>query len=372
MPDSIITRSAIERLRCFPAGDERANAGETVDTIIDVIDDCFGTMATLWQQGNYAHIVKECDALPLYCLCDIRICVYYLYSLWRTQKNNPFSQSLIILTKVIKYQHQTYIAERDTKNCLTQSKVLSNSVGLFFRKTLKLLESSSVRINPDDEDIAQVLSALADLQQLLQAENIFLDEDVDASRITITKYFSNIQDQLGKVLTDNSSMSNAESDSSDIEDEQAPPPSTRHARECQQLIELPSLNPSYPLQCLFKKIRALETLIENQQDLKAAIVLADIQTELDNFNPLVYLPEYFGGFAGLRAKYAGQLEPYFSHHKTYQWQVLHDYYRADIAAFTASTSENPNIASADPMSNRYQNYSGDAFEQAYTEPEYDE
>lgn len=372
MPDSTITGSAIERLRCFPAEDERANVGETVDTIIDIIDDCFGTMATLWQQGNYEHIVKQCDALPLYCLCDIRICVYYLYSLWLTQKNNPFSQSLTILTKVIKHQYQAYIAERDNENCLRQSKVLSNSVGLFFRKTLKLLESSSVRINPDDEDITQVLSALADLQQLLQAESIDLDEDVDASRIKITRYFSNIQEQLGQVLNDDSSMINAQSDSSAIEDEQSPTPSISHARDPHQFIEVPQLNPSYPLQCLFKKIRALETLIANQQDLKAAIVLADIQIDLDNFNPLVYLPEYFGSFAGLRAKYAGQLEPYFSHHETYQWQVLHDYYRADIAAFTASTSENPNIASADSMANRYQNYPGGAFEQTYSEAEYDE
>lgn len=370
MPDSTITGSAIERLRSLPTEDAQANtyAGETIDTI----DDCFGTMATFWQQGNYEHIVKQCDALPLYSLCDIRICVYYLYSLWLTQKNNPFSQSLVVLTKVIKHQHKNSILESDNKNCLTQSKILSNSLGLFFRKTLKLLESSSVRINPDDEDITLVLSALADLKQLMKAENIYFDEDVNALRIKITRYFSNIQDQLDQALTDNSNIINAQSDLSEIEDEQSPTSSTRYDREHQQLIDVPPLNPSYPLQYLFKKIRALETLIENQQDLKAAIVLADIQTELDNFNPLVYLPEYFGGFAGLRAKHASQLEPYLSHHDSYQWQVLHDYYCADMAGFTASTSVNPIIASADSMNNRYQNYPGGAFEQAYSEPEYDE
>lgn len=136
MPDSTITGSAIERLRSLHTEDERASiyAENNVDRIIDTIDDCFGTMATLWQQGNYEHIVKQCDALPLYCLCDIRICVYYLYSLWLTQKNNPFSQSLRILTKVIKHQYQTYIAERDNKHCLTQSKILSNSLGFFSGK----------------------------------------------------------------------------------------------------------------------------------------------------------------------------------------------------------------------------------------------
>jgi hypothetical protein len=105
-----------------------------------------------------------------------------------------------------------------------------------------------------------------------------------------------------------------------------------------------AFTPSYPLQMLFKRIQLLHKLVEKQQDLKAAIVLNDIQAELENFNPLVYLPEYFISFAALRASNVSNLEPYFCEQESYQWQSLQQYYKTDMQAFLDSDEDNDPLA----------------------------
>lgn len=76
-------------------------------------------------------------------------------------------------------------------------------------------------------------------------------------------------------------------------------------------------------------------LISKQQNLKAAIVLDEIQKELDSFKPLFYFPQLFTGLTETRDKYSGILEPYITAGNNHQWRTLAHYLHTNTEAFVA-------------------------------------
>lgn len=306
------------------------------------LDECFNSVATQWQQGNYGGIIEHCNKLPLDYLFDIRICVYYLYSAFWVQENISLAQLIDILTKLIAYQQKTSTQEYQRHQT---SKIPGKSLGLFLRKVLTHIENSSTKADTIGYP-EQVVAAVDCLQKTIITHAVYLDAETEGLLVKTYQFFSKIVEQNHR--TTEHTQDHLQDIAAIIQAEDTPTPAddfpkTPHYRcnsmaNTHSVIETPSLNHSYRLLHLFEKIRALHTLLDNEQDLKAAVVLADIQSELDNFNPLVYFPEYFSNFAGLRARYASRLEPLFAHHESYQWQVLNDYYHTDIAAFVNSES----------------------------------
>jgi hypothetical protein len=97
-----MTNSAITTLQALPDNFEYINQGaeELPETVTNNVDDCFTSMSSDWQMGNYLNIVELANNQPIYCLCDIRICVYYLYSLWVSKNDITSETVLTILTNV--------------------------------------------------------------------------------------------------------------------------------------------------------------------------------------------------------------------------------------------------------------------------------
>ncbi|HTF97478.1 MAG TPA: type VI secretion system protein IglI family protein [Cellvibrio sp.] len=306
-------------------------------------DECFSSLASQWQQGNYSGIIEHCETLPLNYLCDIRICVYYMYSVLWGRENISLAQLINILANIIAHQQQITTQEHHRH---PMSKIPGKSLGLFLRKVLTHLENSSPAASTTDQQ-EQVMAAVDCLQKTIVDNAIYIDEETEGLLMKTYQFFSTIveqshqtDDQTQDYQQDTGAITQPEDTKSLAEDFPKTPHDARNPIACTHSpIDKPLFNHSYRLQHLLEKMQALHTLLDNEQDLKAAVVLADIQSELDNFNPLIYFPEYFSNFAGLRARCASRLEPLFSHHESYQWQVLNDYYHTDITAFVNSESE---------------------------------
>ncbi|MES2673654.1 MAG: type VI secretion system protein IglI family protein [Pseudomonadota bacterium] len=376
MSTSTIGKSAIAKLECLPELfdhihliDENKNANGNEDqnkriseNIIERVNECFDSMASHWQQGNYLQILELADNLPLYCLCDIRICVYCLYSFWVSEKNHAFARVIIILTNILKHLQQPWLLTNDHKQ-LRNSKILMNSIGLFFRKSLANIVSASDHYDYSRKDIEHICQALDDFREVAGSGKCNIGHENDGSLRDLMKHFSALKDDIEKNMAEVESIQIIDA----FEDPQGEKPKREKKSETgikkepsnATLIDPALFNPSYALQLLLRRMLVLQTLIEKQENLKAAIVLADIQSELDDFNPLIYFPEYFANFAGLRARHGGKLEPYFSQHKSYQWQVLSEYYRSDMSAFVA-------LEEAEHTSNESHNFS-EKYSENYSE-----
>jgi hypothetical protein len=352
--DPGMTLSAIEQLQALPEKLDYLNPanGETTENIISQANDSFDKMASLWQKGHYPQIVEYANGLPLYCICDIRICVYYLYSLWTTTPNITTENIINTLTTLLTHTQQPWLATIDQKNEKTLGKIFFNSTSLFFRKILIRIKKPRPPHKAKDKSPANVLQSLDNFKLAIKDLRPEMREDLSNLLRSLIDYFSALQaeEQKKQELQQSTQNIDATEKNTSIEDNELETGSVVPLNRKSENTSLdPNIfNPSYPLQLLFRRIQVLHKLIEKQQDLKAASVLKDIQTELDNFNPLLYFPEYFTSFAALRASNASNLEPFFYEQDSYQWQVLVEYYKTHMQAFLGSDKDNDPLKAQPP------------------------
>ncbi|TDF42237.1 hypothetical protein EYS14_05260 [Alteromonadaceae bacterium M269] len=329
---------AIERMQQLPDKLDFASSSlpEGMDGLSDDINDSFDVLASYWQQGDYAKIVDHANDLPLYCLCDIRICVYYLYSLWTTNQQVGTERIISTLTTVLTHKQRPWQIALKKKNDKALGKIFLNSTTLFFRKMLGRLEKMMGMSPSEDESPVEVIASLEGFNESVHELQPQEDTELENLLKNITDYFFSLKVALEEKQREQNRIQQLEEENRGEEFVQLENPITVSPSapiEKKAVLDPRIFNPSHPLKLLFKRIELLHQLVEKGHELKAAIVLEDIQRELDNFNPLLYFPEYFSSFAGLRAQQASKLEPLFCHQKSYQWQVLHEYYQTDMAAF---------------------------------------
>ncbi len=318
-----------------------AQGAASTEANIDKTDDCFYAMSSYWQKGDYLDILTLADTQPTYSLCDIRIAVYYLYSLWVIQVDINTEYILSILLTLLSHHQQPWKAML-VNNKGSVDKILANGVSILLRKIVDHLNNPTCKNNANAEDPEQVLPTLAKLAETLQ--QLSTDKRLHSSLLSAKDYYLNLakeQHSAGHNTRVNESLDKLEA-------------SAKNSISATDLAISPSASEpnlfksSSALQNLFARMQLLETLLQKQQFLKAAVVLTDIQHELDNFKPLLYFPEYFSPFACTRAQSAAQLEPYFNLQESFQWQALNECYKTDMQAFlqlsesSAHTSQSPN------------------------------
>jgi hypothetical protein len=349
---SVSNKPAFEQLQALPEKLNYLNSMGTVasQNIVDPTNDNFELMASLWQEGQYRQIVKDTNVMQLCCICDVRICVYYLYSLWATSPSVKTEDIINTLTKLLDHKQQPWKATLEHKNETQLWQIFFVSTSLFFRQILKRIGNSNITQKTNDSSAENVLQSLDNFEVVINNLQPEIRENLSNSILCLRKYCSTLETEKKanklELQTFTQNINNTDKET----------PEEQSGYEIGSLVRLNTQSdntphdpntfaPSYPLQLLFKRIELLHKLIETQQDLKAAIVLKDIQSELDNFNPLLYLPEYFISFAALRASNVDNLEPYFSQQESYQWQALQEYYKTDMQAFLDSKDANDPLAS---------------------------
>lgn len=94
-----------------------------------------------------------------------------------------------------------------------------------------------------------------------------------------------------------------------------------------------TLRGSHPLRELIFKLSAFELLIRAGRFDRAAVLCDEVQAEVDNFDPRVYLPELFAAFGRLHAEHIVQLEAQREHRDSTRWRAYQQFYRVDPRGF---------------------------------------
>lgn len=96
---------------------------------------------------------------------------------------------------------------------------------------------------------------------------------------------------------------------------------------------IPFVEGSHALTQLMKRMQAIETLMETRQVLKAAIIAASIENEIENFNPLRYLPKLFAGYTRCLSEHASEFETCWEEQDTLRWKAMQKHFEADLESF---------------------------------------
>jgi hypothetical protein len=84
---------------------------------------------------------------------------------------------------------------------------------------------------------------------------------------------------------------------------------------------------------LLAKLRAFETLLNQGEHMKAAIVAEDVQNTLDNFDPRSYFPQMFSRFSELLSHHAELIGNNIENRDSFSWKTMAQFYKVDVDKF---------------------------------------
>lgn len=94
-----------------------------------------------------------------------------------------------------------------------------------------------------------------------------------------------------------------------------------------------SIEGSYHLQMLIRKMEAFAQLIEEQKFFHAALVADDINETINNFDPKLFFPKLFSRYLSLLMLNIGEIIDYEDHKESPEWNAMKEYYRVDLDGF---------------------------------------
>ncbi len=334
------------------------------DPGLGTLDPRFVEIAGMIQESNFSAAARQAQEVIEEEIYDIRIISYFLYGVFDEQGPGSLYGILKVLSNVLT---QNWDAVGPLKN---REKQVKNSLTWFFKQTNKVLETQEKKEGPE---WGKWLSETAsdDIYEAIEMGNDF---KANAGR-TLEDHASAIIDQVARTLAwldsfyrliyqeepDASEEEEADFDSEEDADDPESPDAfeedTRPYTNEQSAAggSWPGVGQadntgggSYLLQQLIRKMALFERLLAENKNTGAALVADDINNILADFDPQVYFPEIFSGFAMQYALNVEKILPFQGCQNSPVWQAADNLYRVDMERFAA-------------MNNGFHNQEPDAF-----------
>lgn len=314
------------------------------------IEQHLSEVTSFWATGKLDELVQSVKKLLDVQIYDIRLLVFYFYSLWASDEYDcSLDEVLIAFQQLLKQSPQVWLLpEEDTKQNEHEAvqKQLQICLNLFFNRVEQRLarfanqpeyeEQHPCRIIQQSDQFATLLEQhyqLTDIVPLIAKINPYFSDDCEqkmaeaAALKEAETHMDNVptdekDDKTINEIADEKRSKITDTKTSTIEpteDKPTPPNNTHHY--------------SPALQQLLHKMQIFEILMQENNTYKAAIVFENIQRELQQFNPLYYLPELFSGYAKTHALHAVALNQLIQQHDGIQSQALKDYFAIDPNGF---------------------------------------
>ncbi|HEX8706381.1 MAG TPA: type VI secretion system protein IglI family protein [Myxococcaceae bacterium] len=94
-----------------------------------------------------------------------------------------------------------------------------------------------------------------------------------------------------------------------------------------------SVPASPALELLMRKLQAFNSLVREQDFVKASVVAADVLALIERFDPRVYLPALFAPFFSHLSTHAQELEPLLQSMESLSFRALNQLYQVDLDTF---------------------------------------
>lgn len=296
---------------------------------IDSKDPRFDEIATLIQDGKYTEAGRLSENILVSGVYDIRLICYFLYGYWLEQGLSSLVTVIDCLNYVILENWQAI------GPVINREKVVQNSLGWIFRQMLKKIQYEEKRKTVQWQEWQTSFSA-EDVGKILEASEAFrlsINQQLEGNTDPVPEC-SKIENWLrGLQRLVYRHVETEPLEAEENKPESAPTISSVSAITPKNSVEK-SVEVSYPMELLLKKLSAFEKLLENQKFQQAALVADDINQTLTAFDPLVYFPKTFESFVRLQAINFEELSVYDNHKGSPQWQAMQDWLKTDIESFT--------------------------------------
>lgn len=284
-------------------------------------------LRTLTEKGDYEAISGLCEKLADEGIFDIRILIAGLYGEVRVDPLGGLADALQALSRVFG-EAWSFIGPEDRKG-----KYAKGSLAWFIKQLLIDIETH--QLDKTDtwkgwndggllrEDITAILMASETLKAVISNS---IPEESEPSLLALNDlngWLTKFQLQLPSA-----SLSDAEIDVAQSQESAQPlsgaPPNPSHS----------GVQGSYHLEVLLQKMSLFRQVAEEGDVLKAAIIAADVNTILEQFDPKKYFPQLFSDYLYVMVNRSNQIADAMEMRDTPQWLVLSELYQIDMQKFS--------------------------------------
>lgn len=350
---------------------------------LSTIDPRFTDIATLVQEGKYEEASAQSEEILAEEIYDIRIMGYFIYGHFLEQGLGAMEEIFQALADTL---GDNLEAVGPLKNREKHIQTILNWLMKQLIKKLQYEEEKKADLWDrwlSDVSSEQAQAALDAAQGLGRELSSVLDEDAAPVLDGLTKVNEWLTNFQRLVYTE-----------PDVEPEPDPEPDVEEEESVDEIVQEEraprvaadagdsvSIEGSYPLQLLVKKIQAFDCLIREEKISRAALVADDINHIIENFDPRVYFPSLFSRFTLQYATHINGLSAFDEYKASVEWQALQELYKVDLDSFVhfdsggiqLSTSPVPGASDMHGMNGQEEGYDAMPDEdEAYPEEPLDE
>ncbi len=288
---------------------------------LETLDARFQDFLDLVQNEDFAQIVSQAEELFALEIYDIRIIGYYAYGAFVCSDYFALREVLEMLNNVM-YNWSAVGPEKK------KEKHLQTSVVWLLNNILSTLQYHQQK---DDDTWArwqqsiceqEVKDTIYSLETLRNA----MEEIVESSN-KILELFSRLYTWLDEL-----EFSVATEDV--IEEQERVPDTQINTGEVVSVApRAVTVETSYHMQQLIRRLEAFTTLVDKGQMLQAALVADDISQTIENFDPTIYLPQVFCRYLKVLSANIDELADLWENKDTIGWQTMERLYKSDLDTF---------------------------------------
>lgn len=307
-------------------------------------DPRFDEISTLVQSGNFTEAARLSEVIISSGIYDIRLICYFLHGYW-------IENGLVSLIDLMYSIHNITVNNWDAIGPIHKREIVfEKSVEWLFKQILKkiqyeerkktvvweewkknthsdeinnILEFGEIFRSSINDRFEYKLKYLIDLWSKIEKWlSIFQQIECQQSEVVLKLEFDDVEVESMEI--DNQK----EKKSILSEEENKTYYSTNKLKNKFFTIES-----SFHMNLLLRKLSAFEQLIERGDFLKAALIADDINQIVGNFNPKFYFPKTFETFLRLQAVNFDELDIYSEHRESRIWQMMQEWMKVDIDSF---------------------------------------
>ncbi len=335
---------------------------------LETIDPRLSDIATLMQEGNYEEAAAQSDAILEEQIYDIRIIGYSLYGHFITQGVGAMADIYQCLANLLR---DNMDALGPAKNREKHIQTILNWIMKQLIKKLQYEEGKNSNLyegwisGVSSDQIQEALDAGDELRRTLGPVLEDAAGPVLDGLIKVNDWLTAFQRLVYREPEPEAEEEPEEREEVEVEDEIEKTPREEKKSGFLAAFSLiddgegVSIEGSYHLKLLIRKLEAFERLISAEKYSSAALIADDINSIIANFDPKVYFPKLFTRFTLQFAANINELITFEEHKNSVEWQAMQELYKVDLESFVNFDSDAVNLGA-----------SGDAG--GYEEPEPDE
>lgn len=316
---------------------------------LETIDPRFSDIATLVMEGKYDEAAAQSEALLEGQIYDIRIIGYSLYGHFIDQGVGAMADIFQCLANLLR---DNLDAIGPVKN---REKHIQTILNWLMKQLLKKLQHEEAKNTSiyegwisevSSDQVQEALDAGDELRRTLgpvleDAAGSVLDGLMKVNdwltafqRLVYREPEPEVEEEIGEL-------------GEEIEEER------QEVGRKEAYVSIPRLDEeaisvegSFHLKLLIRKLQAFDRLISAEKYSSAALIADDINNIIANFDPKVYFPKLFTRFSFQFAAHINELFAFEEHKNSVEWQAMQELYKVDLESFVNFDSEGINLGTS--------------------------